>query len=301
VLELAPEISAALSAGKPVVALESTIIAQGLPWPDNLSLAHELEASVRAAGAAPATVGICEGRIVIGLDAHQLERIARAEGIEKVSSRDLATVVALRLDGATTVAATMLCAARASIRIFATGGIGGVHRDVGASLDISADLIELSRTRVAIVCSGAKSILDLPRTLEHLETHGVPVLGYGTTDFPAFHSRHSDLSVNQRVDSPQQVAAILATRDALDLPGGEVIANPIPSAAAIPKAEVDNWIEQALEAAATESVGGKALTPFLLKQLAEISDGRTVAANVALVKNNAMLAARIALARVNST
>ncbi len=295
-LELAPEVETALAENGPVVALESTIVAHGLPWPDNLALANELEAIVRATGATPATIAVCDGRIAVGLEARRLERIARGEGIRKVSSRDLATVLATAQHGATTVAATMVCAARAGIRVFATGGIGGVHRGFNESLDISADLTELARTRVAVICSGAKSILDLPATLEHLETLSVPVLGYQTSAFPAFYASDSGLALEHRVNSPEDAVAILAARDALDLPGGEVIANPIPPAMAIAFETVDHWIELALGKASAEGLSGKALTPFLLRTLAELSGGTSVAANVALVKSNAELAARIALA-----
>lgn len=295
-LDIHPDVAQALAEGRPVVALESTIISHGLPWPQNLEVARDLEAVIREEGAVPATVGIVKGRIVVGLSDDQIVEFAQNSNVVKVSRRDLATVVALKQDGATTVASTMICAAMAGIRLFATGGIGGVHRGAEVSMDISADLVELSRTQVAVVCSGAKSILDLPKTLEFLETNGVPVLGYQTADFPAFHSRESGLSVDQKVDDVDAVALILKTREDLQMGAGEVIANPIPEADEIAKPVIDGWIATALQEAEEQNVRGKDATPFLLSRLAELSEGVSVAANLALVKNNARIAARIAKA-----
>ncbi|WP_259781094.1 pseudouridine-5'-phosphate glycosidase [Aestuariispira ectoiniformans] len=295
-LDIHPDVAQALAEGRPVVALESTIISHGLPWPQNLEVARDLEAVIREEGAVPATVGIVKGRIVVGLSDDQIVEFAQNSNVVKVSRRDLATVVALKQDGATTVASTMICAAMAGIRLFATGGIGGVHRGAEVSMDISADLVELSRTQVAVVCSGAKSILDLPKTLEFLETNGVPVLGYQTADFPAFHSRESGLRVDQKVDDADAVALILKTREDLQMGAGEVIANPIPEADEIAKPVIDGWIATALQEAEEQNVRGKDATPFLLSRLAELSEGVSVAANLALVKNNARIAARIAKA-----
>lgn len=295
-LDIHPDVVAALGEGRPVVALESTIISHGLPWPQNLEVARDLEATIREEGAVPATIGIVKGRIVIGLSDEQIVAFAQNNEVVKVSRRDLATVVALKQDGATTVASTMICAAMAGIRVFATGGIGGVHRGAEVSMDISADLMELARTQVAVVCSGAKSILDLPKTLEFLETHGVPVLGYQTEDFPAFHSRESGLAVDQAVDDATSMADILKMREALQMGAGEVIANPIPEADEIAKPIIDGWITTALKEAEEQNVRGKDATPFLLSRLAELSDGKSVAANLALVKNNARVAAHVARA-----
>ncbi|RED49092.1 pseudouridine-5'-phosphate glycosidase [Aestuariispira insulae] len=299
-LEMSPEVAEALRHGKPVVALESTIISHGLPWPANLDLARDLENIIRENGAVPATVGVFNGRITVGLNDEQITEFARAGDpkqdvkVTKISRRDLATVVALKQHGATTVATTMIIAAMAGIRVFATGGIGGVHRGAETSMDISADLRELAATPVAVVCSGAKSILDLPKTLEYLETHGVPVLGYGVEEFPAFHSRESGLYVDQKLTGAEEVAAILQVREELGLIGGEIIANPIPEEAAIEKAVIDGWIEDALKAADADGVIGKKVTPYLLSKLAELSGGKSIDANLALVKNNARVAAHIA-------
>ena len=295
-LDIAPPVAAALAVGGPVVALESSLIAHGLPRPRNLEVARALEATVAAEGAIPATIAVRGGRIRIGCGAEDLEYLARAEGVAKVSRANLATVLAAGGDGATTVAGTMICAAAAGIRVLATGGIGGVHRCAEHTLDVSADLTELARTNVAVVCSGAKSILDLPKTLEVLETLGVPVVGLGTDRFPAFHARDSALALETALDGPAAVAKVLRQRAALDLAGGVVIANPIPAAHAIEPAELARWIDRAHAEAVERGVGGAALTPFLLDRLADFSDGRTVAANVALVEHNAAVAARIAVA-----
>ncbi|MDX1653692.1 MAG: pseudouridine-5'-phosphate glycosidase [Candidatus Competibacteraceae bacterium] len=291
-----PDLKDALAAGRPVVALESTLIAHGLPRPLNLDTALALEAVVRDHDALPATIGIVDGRIKVGLEVGELERFAQGENIAKVSRRDLATVVAQGGSGATTVAATMLCARLAGIRVFATGGIGGVHRSVQTTLDISADLTELGRTAVTVVCAGAKSILDLPKTLEVLETHGVPVLGFGTDSFPAFYVRDSGLPVDTRVESAREVAQIVRVRTELGLQGGMVVAVPVPQAQALGEKLVEGWIAQASSEARVKGVSGKALTPFLLGRIAQLSEGRALETNVTLVKNNARVAAEIAAA-----
>ena len=279
-----------------MVALESSIIAHGLPRPLNLTVARALEAAVTAEGATPATIAIRDRRVRVGCGVTDLEHLARAEGVAKVSRANLAAILATGGDGATTVAGTMICAAAAGIGVLATGGLGGVHRGAERTLDVSADLAELARTSVAVVCSGAKSILDLPKTLEVLETHGVPVIGFGTDRFPAFHARDCSLPLELTVDGVEALADILRIRSELGLAGGVVIANPVPEEHAIEFAVLERWIERAHAEAAKRGVSGAALTPFLLDRLASISEGRTVAANAALVENNATLAARIAVA-----
>ncbi len=290
------DVVAALQTGRPVVALESTVIAHGLPRPQNLDTARAMEAAVREEGAVPATIAIIEGRLVAGLSAEQLAIFAATDGIAKVSRADLASVVAARQTGATTVAATLLIAARAGISIFATGGLGGVHRGAELSYDISADLPEIARTPVAIVCAGAKAILDLPRTLEILETLGVPVSGYRTDKFPAFYAEDSGLPLQSRVDTPAEAAQLMQAHWRLGMSSGIVFCNPPPSASALPKQEVDEWIAQALQAAAAAGIRGKTVTPYLLDYLAKASQGRTLQANIALLVNNARVAARIAKA-----
>jgi pseudouridine-5'-phosphate glycosidase len=287
-----PEVADALGTARPVVALESTLITHGLPYPDNLTIAREVEASVRKAGAVPATIAILNGKITVGLEAAQLEYLASAQGVKKCSRRDIAIVVALGLDGATTVAGTMIVAAMAGIRVFATGGIGGVHR--GHPFDISADLAELERTSVTVVCAGAKSLLDLPLTLEQLETRGVPVIGYGTDDLPAFYSRSSGLPVDIRADTPEQVAAIIRSRRELGLSGGELVAVPVPLDDELPREVAEAAIVQATKLADEEHISGAALTPFILAKVAELTKGRSKKANAALLLNNARVAARIA-------
>jgi pseudouridine-5'-phosphate glycosidase len=289
VLDIRPEVAAAAN----VVALESTLIAHGLPWPLNLETAREAEAAVRAGGAVPATVAVWEGRPTVGLDAHQLEALARSAGVLKASRRDLARAVAQGRTAATTVAATMYLAHRAGIRLFATGGIGGAHRDRGQPWDISADLGELARTPVAVVCAGAKSILDIPRTLEILETQGVPVVGFGTDEFPAFYVRSSGRPVSARVDTPAEAAVLLDAHWALD-GAGVVLAQPLPAEMALDPVEFEAALARAEELAAEAGESGPALTPFLLARLAEITGGKTLRANQALVIANARLAAEVA-------
>jgi len=279
---------------QPAVALESTVIAHGLPYPQNLELAQAMEAIIRAGGAAPRTVAILGGELLAGLTEAQLHHLATAPNVRKVSRRDLPIVVARGQDGATTVATTMWVAQRFGIEVFATGGIGGVHR--GDGTDVSADLQELAQTPVIVVCAGAKAILDLPATLEYLETHGVTVVGYGADELPAFYSRSSGLRVDVRCDSAAEVAAIWRAKQRLGLPGGLLVAVPIPAEAEIPAAEIAPAIEQAVAEAAARGLRSAAVTPFLLTRLAEITGERSLRANLALLKHNARVAAEIAVA-----
>lgn len=299
-LHYAAPVRAALDAGEPVVALESTIITHGMPYPRNCETALSVEAEVRAAGATPATIAVLDGQIHIGLDGAQLEQLARAPAVMKLSRADLAVCLAQRATGATTVAATMICAHLAGIAVFATGGIGGVHRGAHLSFDISADLHELALTPVTVVAAGAKAILDLPKTLEVLETLGVPVIAYGQQAFPAFWSRDSGLRAPLRLDSPEQIALAHQLRRALGLAGGQLIANPIPVDAEIARSEIDPVIAQALAEAADQQIAAKAVTPFLLQRVFELTAGRSLDANIALVRNNARLAAAIARALAQS-
>ncbi|MEX5728958.1 pseudouridine-5'-phosphate glycosidase [Rhodovulum iodosum] len=293
-LSFSPEVAAARRDGKPLVALESTIITHGMPWPQNLETATAVEQAVRAAGAVPATVAVMAGAIHVGLDPERLAALAGAEGVAKLSRADLAVCLARGGTGATTVAATMICAHLAGIAVFATGGIGGVHRGAEASFDISADLHELARTPVTVVSAGAKAILDLPKTLEVLETLGVPVIGYRTDTLPAFWSRDSGLAAPLRMDSPAEIAAAHRMRARLGLAGGQLVANPIPPEAEIPRDRIVPQIEAAL--ADTAGASAKAVTPALLARLHQITEGRSLEANIALVLNNARLAAAIAQA-----
>jgi pseudouridylate synthase len=293
-LEVAPDVQSALARGEAVVALESTIITHGMPHPQNVATAREVEAVVRENGAVPATIAIIEGRIKVGLSDAELDWLGTARDVMKLSRADLPYAVASKRHGATTVAATMICAHLAGIRFFATGGIGGVHQGVEATMDISADLDELARTPVAVVCAGAKAILDLPRTLEYLETRGVPVVGYGTDRFPAFWSRTSDLPVPLRLDTPEAIADLIRTKEALGLGGGVLVANPVPSADEISTDEMNAFIDAAVMEAKARGVAGKAVTPFLLSYLFERTGGRSLATNIALVKNNAALAGKLA-------
>ncbi|WP_323014614.1 pseudouridine-5'-phosphate glycosidase [Devosia sp.] len=295
-LSVTPEVEAALAAGKPVVALESTIITHGMPYPQNLDMAREVEAVVRAHGAVPATIAIMEGRLCVGVSGAALETLA-VEGHKaaKASRRDIAALVASKAMAGTTVATTMQIAAMAGIRLFATGGIGGVHRGAEDSFDISADLEELGRTPVAVVCAGAKSILDIAKTLEVLETNGVPVIGYGTDAFPAFWARESGYRVELRLDDPQSVARLLAIQSDLGM-GGVLIANPIPQGDAWEASAIEAFIAQALDDADARGIKGKATTPFLLQRIFELTGGKSLQSNIALVKNNAKVAAEIAVA-----
>jgi pseudouridylate synthase len=293
-IRTSPEVAAALAAGQPVVALESTVLAQGLPRPRNLEVGRALEATVRAGGAVPATVGVVAGVPVVGIGEAEIRHLAEADGVLKLSTRDLAVPVARGTDGATTVAATMWLAARAGVQVFATGGIGGVHR--GEAGDVSADLTELGRTPMLVVCAGAKSILDLPATREALETAGVLVAGYGTDELPAFYARESGLPVDVRVESAEEAAALWRAHRALGAPGAVLLCVPPPAADAIPAAEVEAAIAGALARADAAGVRGKEVTPFLLRAVAEATGGRTLEANVALLGNNARVAAAVAAA-----
>ena len=295
-LTLLPEVAAALRAGQPVVALESTIITHGMPFPQNVETARAVEAAVRDGGAVPATIAVVGGRIHVGLTPQELDSLGQATGVAKLSRADLAACLATGGTGATTVAATMICAHLAGIAVFATGGIGGVHRGAETSFDISADLRELALTPVTVVAAGAKAILDLPKTLEVLETYGVPVIAFGQDEFPAFWSRTSGLPAPLRMDDPAQIAAAHLMRAALGLPGGQLVANPIPAQAEIAREAILPAIEMALADAARIGIAAKAVTPFLLQRLFEITEGRSLAANVALVLNNARLGAAIAAA-----
>ena len=296
-LDIHPEVAAALAAKRPVVALESTIIAHGMPYPNNVATALQVEAEVRAHGAVPATIAIVQGRLKVGLSPDEIEQLGRGgRDVVKVSRRDMAFIVAAGQTGATTVASTMLIAAMAGIRVFATGGIGGVHRGAAQSFDISADLLELAQTPVAVVCAGIKSILDLGLTLEYLETHGVPVVGYQTNNLPAFYTRESGFKVDYRLDTPDAIAGAMQAQWAMGLQGGMVVSNPIPEAYAMPRATIDAAIEQALQEARAQGVAGKQSTPFLLARVSEITGGNSLASNIQLVLNNARLAAGIAVA-----
>lgn len=295
-LNVAPEVAEALADGHPVVALESTIIAHGMPYPTNLETARQVEALIRAEGAVPATIAVLDGRMAVGLPDPDLERLATGADVAKLSRRDMAVALARGADGATTVATTMMIAHMAGIAVFATGGIGGVHRGAESSFDVSADLHELARTPVAVICAGAKSILDLPKTLEVLETLGVPVIGHGTDTLPAFYARSSGLPLHHRADTPSDLAEIFHRQIRLDGTGGMVIANPVPEADALPAHRIDSAIETALAEAEEAKIDGKETTPFLLARLAELTDGESLRTNIALVKNNAVLAARMASA-----
>ncbi len=293
-LQRSDEVVRAQAAGAPVVALESTIITHGMPWPRNLETARTVEDEVRRAGATPATIAVLEGRLNIGLAPADLETLAQTPDARKLSRADLAMALATAATGATTVAATMIAARAAGIDVFATGGIGGVHRGAERSFDISADLHELAQTPVTVVCAGAKAILDLPKTLEVLETLGVPVIAYGQDALPAFWSRDSGLAAPLRLDCAADIARAGRVRAHLALPGGQLVANPVPAAAEIPRNEIDPLIAQATTEAMAQGVTGKALTPFLLTRLLELTGGRSLDTNIALVRNNARLAAEIA-------
>jgi pseudouridylate synthase len=293
-LEYSQEVIRAKTTGKPVVALESTIISHGMPYPQNVHTAREVEQIIRDNGAVPATIAILDGKIKIGLSDEELEYLGKSRSVEKASRRDLPYLLSARKNGATTVAATMICAELAEIEVFVTGGIGGVHREAETTMDISADLQELAKTNVAVVCAGAKSILDLGLTLEYLETQGVPVVGFGTDSLPAFYTRTSPFNVNFRLDSPEAIAEMVKTKWELGLDGGVVIANPIPEEDAMEESFITNVIEKALGEAREKKIGGKQVTPFLLGKVKELTDGKSLVANIALVKNNARVGARIA-------
>jgi len=293
-LKISPEVSEALKAGKPVVALESTIIAHGMPYPQNVETALRVEEIIRENGAVPATIGILGGKLKAGLSREEIDYIGRTKDIAKVSRRDIPYIVAKGLDGATTVASTMVIADLAGIRVFATGGVGGVHRGGENTMDISADLEELSNTSVAVVCAGVKSILDLGLTLEYLETKGVMVLGNETDELPAFYTRKSGFKVDYKVDSPKEFAQILKAKWDLQLKGGALIVNPIPEEYSMDEAAINDVIDRAIGEASLQGIKGKASTPFLLAKVKEITGGESLNANIELVYNNARLAAKIA-------
>lgn len=292
----APDVVAALDTGAPIVALESTIITHGMPYPQNVETARMVEADVREAGAVPATIAVLDGVLHIGLTDTQLEALAQATNVMKVSRADMPVCIALGATGATTVAATMIAAEIAGIKVFATGGIGGVHRGAEETFDISADLLELGETAVTVVAAGPKAILDIPKTLEVLETHGVPVIAYGQDDIPAFWSRASGLKAPLRLDRPEDIARAMQVRAAMGLKGGQLIANPIPEADEIPQEVIMPFVETALKEAAAQGISAKEVTPFLLQRIFELTEGRSLTSNIALVRNNARLAARIAAA-----
>ncbi len=294
-LDISPEVAEALANGKPVVALESTIISHGMPYPRNVETALLVEQTIRENGAVPATIAIIGGRLKAGLSKDEIEYLGKAgTKVAKASRRDIAALVARKADGATTVTTTMMIAHMAGISIFATGGIGGVHRGAEVTMDISADLEELGNTPVMVVCAGAKSILDLGLTLEYLETKGVPVIGYGTDELPAFYTRHSGFGVDYRADSPEELAAMFKAQRGLGLKGGMLVTNPIPEEYSMDKAVIDAAIDQAIKEAAENGIKGKQTTPFLLAKVVELTGGDSLDSNIALVLNNARLAAKTA-------
>lgn len=300
-IAFSPIVADALNKGKPVVALESTIITHGMPYPANRETAQAVEQAVRDSNAVPATIAIIKGTLSIGLLPEQLEHLAQLSTAMKLSRADLAMAVARRVDGSTTVAATMILARMAGIDVFATGGIGGVHQGAEHSFDISADLQELNRTSVCVVCAGAKAILDIPKTLEVLETLGVPVLAYGQDNFPAFWSCDSGLKAPLRVDSPDEIVQFVNARRSLGIEGGMLIGNPVPVTAQIPSTTMQGYIKQAVQESDTQGIVGKALTPWLLGRIFELSDGASLSTNQALIINNAKLAARLACALNSNT
>lgn len=294
-LDINPEVARALEEGKPVVALESTIISHGMPYPKNVQTALNVEKVIRDNGAIPATIAILHGRLKVGLAPEEIEYLGKTEGVIKTSRRDIPFIVAKGLDGATTVATTMIIADLAGIKVFATGGIGGVHRGAPETFDISADLQELAHTNVAVVCAGAKSILDIGLTLEYLETQGVPVVGYETDELPAFYTRKSGFSVDYRVDSPQELAKAIKAKWDLGLDGGLVVANPIPTEYEMDYDKITNAIEDAVKEAEEKGIKGKESTPFLLSKVKEITGGKSLESNIELVYNNAKVGARLAV------
>jgi len=293
-LHIHPEVAEAIKNNLPIVALESTIISHGMPYPQNVSTAREVEGIIREQGVIPATIAILDGKCCVGLNDEQLEYLGQAKDVRKVSLRDMPYVIANKLAGATTVAATMRIASMAGIKIFVTGGIGGVHRDAQQTMDISADLTEMSNTNVAIVSAGVKSILDIGLTLEYLETLGVPVITYSQKEFPSFYSRESGYTSPLSSDSAEEIAGILKTKWDLNINGSVLIANPVPKEMEIPYAKIESKIQQALDEAKSAGINGKETTPFLLKRIAEITGGSSLATNIALVKNNALLGAKVA-------
>ncbi|KIC27355.1 pseudouridine-5'-phosphate glycosidase [Leisingera sp. ANG-M6] len=293
-IQYSAEVQAAKAAGQAIVALESTIITHGMPYPQNVEVAAQVEQDIRGAGAVPATMAVIEGVLHVGLEPDQLQALGQAKGVAKISRADMPACIATGGTGATTVAATMIAARLAGISVFATGGIGGVHKGAETTFDISADLMELAQTPVTVVAAGAKAILDLPKTLEVLETQGVPVIAYGQDSFPAFWSAQSELKAPLRMDTPADIARAHATRQAMGLPGGQLVANPIPAETQIAAEELAPVIAQAQSEADAQGVAGKDVTPFLLSRIFELTEGRSLTANIALVRNNARLAAKIA-------
>jgi pseudouridine-5'-phosphate glycosidase len=295
IVKLSREVENALKENKPVVALESTIISHGMPYPQNVETALNVEKIIRENGAVPATIGIINGQLIAGLTEEEIDYMGKTKGILKVSRRDIPYVCAMKKDGATTVASTMIIAEMAGIKVFATGGIGGVHRGAETTMDISADLEELAQTNVAVVCAGAKSILDLGLTLEYLETKGVLVLGYKTNKLPAFYTRSSKFDVDYRIDTPKEIADIINAKWSLNLKGGMLIANPIPEEYSMDEELINKSIEEAVREANEKGIKGKALTPFLLSKIKDVTEGKSLEANIQLVYNNALLAAKIAV------
>lgn len=293
-LDIGNEVKEALRNKRPVVALESTIIAHGMPYPKNLETALAVNRTIRENGAVPATIGIIKGRIKIGLSDEEIEYLARAEGVVKVSRRDLPFVIANKGDGATTVAGTMIAASMAGIRVFVTGGIGGVHRGASESFDVSADLEELKNTDVVVVCAGVKSILDIGATLEYMETSGIPVISYQTDDFPAFYSRKSGYKTEYRLDSPEEISNLIKLKYEMGLKGSIVIACPIPVESEIPFEKMESLIQLALDECEIKGIQGKRITPFLLDRVKQLTEGKSLEANISLVLNNAKLGAKIA-------
>lgn len=294
-LDINPEVEKALEEGTPVIALESTIISHGMPYPRNVETALAVEDVIRKGGAVPATIGIIKGRIKIGLTREEIEYMATAEGILKVSRRDFPLTIAQKADGATTVAGTMIAANMAGIRLFVTGGIGGVHRGAGESFDISADLEELKMTDVTVICAGVKSILDIGATLEYLETSGVPVITYDSDQFPAFYSRYSGFPAECRLDKPEEIAALIRAKEEMGMKGGVLVACPIPAEEEIPFEEIDVVIQQALKECKEQHITGKRITPFLLGRVKDLTEGRSLEANINLVLHNAEVGAKIAV------
>jgi pseudouridine-5'-phosphate glycosidase len=293
-LHFSEEVLAAREDKKPLVALESTIISHGMPYPQNIETALSVEKVVRDEGAVPATIAILDGKIKIGLTEEEITSLATREGIHKVSRRDLPYIISHRLNGATTVAATMICASLAGIKVFCTGGIGGVHREAQSTMDVSADLQELAKTNIAVVCAGAKSILDIGLTLEYLETHGVPVIGYKTERFPAFFTQASSFPVDYRMDCEEEIAMLLHTKWSLGLEGGVVIANPVPEAYSLQESEINDVISRTLKEAGDKKITGKHVTPFLLDKVQKHTKGQSLKTNIALVRNNAKVSSQIA-------
>ena len=298
-MDISEEIQNSIKENGPVVALESTIISHGMPFPQNLETALEVERIIRKEGAIPATIAVVEGRIKIGLSNLELEQFAQGTKTVKVSSRDLPLAISQKQDGGTTVAATMICARMAGISVFVTGGIGGVHRGSEKTMDISGDLMELARTNVAVVCAGIKSILDIPRTLEYLETQGVPVIGYRTDEFPAFYTTTSGYSVQSRINTAEEIARCMKVKWELGLEGGMVIANPVLREDAMDEEVIEEAITKSLKEASEKGIDGKAVTPFLLERISQLTDGESLKTNIALVCNNALVGAKIASAYGN--